>query len=512
MSVSGFLDGGVFLGRDARTGIGLDDSLGLIARLDSMAIDQALAHHFSAVLYDFRAGNARTRELCHASGNRLLPIATININGWDPKAYPIDALRAASFHAIALHARWQSWSWRLVAAECLAEQAAAAGIALQPCIVAADEMSDAARSLCPAGGVVLFRALGRGGYNLIPEILAIADRWSKSYFDVSTITQTGGIEYLAGRIGADRLFVASGSPITLEDAPLFTFWAAELEETQRSLIAGGTLRRALGLRHAVGRVQPPAAFVKLRAMSKTDTHSHTGTWNIIEPSISEAAIRRELDRNNIKALIVNSIQSLNGDLEEGNAELARFIETDPRLFGLIVVDPMQLDRSRAEIARYKNNPKFVGLKTIQDFYEAGLKTLRLDDPAYEPLWKIAAEEKLPVMAHIPGMLEAARANPGATFICAHSTWHYRDFVGLPNVYFDIATSTSLRAECDIRGLIDAVGADRVIYSSDSQLMTTAFTLGKLASINVADDELEAIFMRNSSKAFPRLKSMMAASK
>lgn len=501
--MSGLLDGGVFLGRDARTGIGFDAAEQLLVRLDAFAIDQALAHDFSGVLYDFHTGNARTSAVCAASGGRLIPVATVNINGWDPKADPLDEL-AKDFRAIALHASWQGWSWNGTAAENLANHASAAAIALQPTIFAADEMAAAARTLCPSGATVLFRTLGRGGYNLIPEILAIAQKWPNAYFDVSTITQTGGIAYLADRIGADRLYLASGSPITLEGAPLFTFWTAEINDAQRDLIAGRTLRRALGLGGETSAVRPPPSFEKLSCWPKCDTHSHTGTWNIIEPSISEAAIRGELDRNAIRVLVVNSIEALNGDLEAGNAGVAHFVETDPRLFGLIVIDPTQPERSLAEVDRYQGNGRFLGLKSIQDFYQRNMKPMRLDDAAYAPLLRRGAAEKLPIMAHIPGMPEAARANPDAVFICAHSTWRYRDFAGLKNVYYDIATSTSLRSECNLRGLIDAVGVDRVIYSSDSQLMTTAFTLGKLASIPVIDSELEKILMRNAFSAFPRL--------
>ncbi|HEY8274073.1 MAG TPA: amidohydrolase family protein [Pseudolabrys sp.] len=507
--MNGTLDGGVFLGRDARTGIGFDAVQDLLARLDAFSIDQALAHDFSGILYDCHAGNARTKEVCAASRDRLLPVATININGWDPRADPIESL-SESFRVIALHASWQGWSWSSVAVERLAAHAKAAGIALQPTIIAAGELSAAARALCPSGARVLFRMLGRGGYNFIPEYLAIAEKWPNAFFDVSTITQTGGIAYLAERIGADRLYFASGSPVTLEGAPLFTTWAADIDDRQRALIAGGTLRRVLSIGGETRVVRPAASFDKLRRLPKADTHSHTGTWNIIEPSISDKSIRNELDCNNTKALIVNSIQSLNGDLEGGNARLARFIETDPRLFGLIVIDPTRPEHSLAEIERYKGHRKFVGLKTIQDFYEKDMRPLRLDDAAYTPMWKAAAAERLPVMAHIPGMPEAARTNPNVTFICAHSTWRYRDFAGLNNVYFDIATSTNLRSECDLRGLIDTVGAGRVIFSSDSQLMTTAFTLGKLASVPLADTELEQILWRNAFLAFPRLALPAAA--
>jgi predicted TIM-barrel fold metal-dependent hydrolase len=110
----------------------------------------------------------------------------------------------------------------------------------------------------------------------------------------------------------------------------------------------------------------------------------------------------------------------------------------------------------------------------------------------------------PVMAHIPGMKEAATRFPDLHFICAHSTWDYRDLALLSNVWFDIATSTPLRDESDIAGLIEVVGAGRVLFSTDGQLINPAWTLGKLASLDLSEDDLDMIFLKNAVKAFPRL--------
>jgi predicted TIM-barrel fold metal-dependent hydrolase len=72
------------------------------------------------------------------------------------------------------------------------------------------------------------------------------------------------------------------------------------------------------------------------------------------------------------------------------------------------------------------------------------------------------------------------------------------------VWFDIATSTPLRDESDIAGLIEVVGAGRVLFSTDGQLINPAWTLGKLASLDLSEDDLDMIFLKNAVKAFPRL--------
>jgi predicted TIM-barrel fold metal-dependent hydrolase len=106
------------------------------------------------------------------------------------------------------------------------------------------------------------------------------------------------------------------------------------------------------------------------------------------------------------------------------------------------------------------------------------------------------------MAHLPGLKEAAAAHPELQFVAAHSTWRHRDLAHLPNVWFDIATSAPLVDESDIADLVDAVGTDRIVFSSDAPLIDPAFTLGKLALLDLPD--LDAILCRNALKAFPRL--------
>jgi predicted TIM-barrel fold metal-dependent hydrolase len=94
------------------------------------------------------------------------------------------------------------------------------------------------------------------------------------------------------------------------------------------------------------------------------------------------------------------------------------------------------------------------------------------------------------------------------FIAAHSTWRHRELAPLPNVWFDIATSTPLTHESDIADLIDAVGVERVLFSSDAPLMDPAFTLGKLALLDLPGDALEKIFNRNALRALPRLRDRL----
>jgi predicted TIM-barrel fold metal-dependent hydrolase len=110
------------------------------------------------------------------------------------------------------------------------------------------------------------------------------------------------------------------------------------------------------------------------------------------------------------------------------------------------------------------------------------------------------------MAHIPGMLTAAKKFPSFNFICAHSTWgRVHTLVKQKNIFFDIATSHHDAYETQLDRLVKEAGEDRILYACDAQLMHPAWTLGKIASYSFKDATLKKIFMANAMKAFPRLK-------
>ena len=196
----------------------------------------------------------------------------------------------------------------------------------------------------------------------------------------------------------------------------------------------------------------------------------------------------------------HAVRALSDDLGAGNRETAAFLDVESRARGLIVVNPLQPERSKQELERWRNDSRFVGVKTIQDFYG-----LRLDADQYRPILDLLSDMPgWPIMAHLPGLKEAAAAYPTVQFVAAHSTWRHRELGESTNVWFDIATSTPGKKESDIGDLIDVVGIDRVLFSSDAPLIDPAFTIAKLASLNLPAEALDAIFADNALRAFPRL--------
>lgn len=493
------IDGGIFVGRDETTGSGADVPT-LLARLDRLGVERALALSPRAIWFDEREGNTELLQRCAESAGRLLPVAAINLLRRDPFDDSIAALAGQGFVAAALVSNVFGWSFENYAVRGVARAIGAAGLPLMLCVNDRRDLTAAAAAAREVGGPVLLRWTRGSGYTVMPDLVAIARDNANVMLDVGFATQTGAIALMAKRLGAERLFLGSGLPAAHGGAPWFLLHAAELSDVERAQIAGGNLARVLGV---PAPTQPPrcTAWEALRDRVKIDTHWHTSGWNVIEPAILFESLSRSIARHSIRLAITSSVRALSDDLIAGNDETASFLDREPRARGLVVVNPLQPERSLAELERWRHDPRFVGAKTIQDFYR-----LRLDDARYTPLLdRLGAMPGWPLMAHLPGMKEAASRHRDVVFVAAHSTWRHRELAALPNVWFDIATSTPLIAETDIRDLIDAVGPGRVLFSSDAPLMDPAWTLGKLAGLDLAEADLERIFAHNALEAFPRLR-------
>jgi predicted TIM-barrel fold metal-dependent hydrolase len=494
------IDGGVFLGCDETSGRGWPLER-IVSTLDRLDVAQALAVSWRAVWFNAAEGNASTLAAATAADGRLLPMAVINLFGYDPHAGIVARLRQSGFSAIALFPGLLGWSLGRTVFRTLAREAANQKVAMQLCLREPGDLNQVANVLSQINAPTMVRWMRGSGYANVPDLLAVAADCPSAVFDVGTLTQRGAIDYIVERIGADRLFIASGVPAAHGAAPWFLYAAADLSDEARRLIGGGTLARLLGLPEPK-KAPLPRDFDTLIGRSKIDTHWHTSSWNIIEPRNSFSDLSAAIERYHLQFVITSSIRALSDDLVAGNEETLRFLDSEPHARGLIVVNPLKLELSITEIEKYKEDSRFVGIKTIQDFYG-----LRLDSPLYRPILDhLIKYSDLPFMAHLPGMKEAAEEYPTVQFIAAHSTWRHRELAHLPNVWFDIATSTPLVNESDIADLIEAVSPQRILFSSDAPLMDVAFTLGKLALIDLPDRDLQDIFIGNATRAFQRLGS------
>ncbi|RCK33564.1 amidohydrolase family protein [Thalassospira xiamenensis] len=499
------IDAFAMFDRDPRTNISITPNV-LKKKLSLHLVEHALVCSLQAVFDGHRVGNSRTLSVCQASDGFFLPAASVNPLSYEGGEAEFRKLREEGFRALALFPHLQHWSWRAMSAERVVNDAADADLPIVANVGNSEEFSSACKVLGQIGKKSLIRYSGRGAYSIVSELIEAANRFPALLFDVGCMAQSGIIEHLAKVLGADRLCIASGAPLNFEAAAFFSLAASRLDNNKRIEIESANICRVLSL--CVPEHPTPVSdiYLKMKNMPKIDTHWHTGSWQLVEPRTSFECVSEDLTEFNIQYSCSSSILALNWDIEAGNQETLNLMDQDDRVCGLIVVDPWKPETSLEQIGEYSQNPRFVGLKTIQDFY-LDREPLGLDHTSYSPILEWANANGWPIMAHLPGMFEAAQRYPNALFVAAHSTWRFDKLANLQNVYFDIATSSSRRSDADFQGLVDSVGDDRVIFSSDSQLMSPAWTLGKLASSGLEWSVITKILSENAMRAFPRLASL-----
>jgi len=491
------MDGGSFFGTDRASGRRMPPDE-LKRRLRRCGATRALVASITALQYEAGQGNAETLRLC-AEDPSFVPMAVAA-----PMAYlgDIGPLRAQGFRAVGVFPHWPGHGGDFddLALRHIAEAAIAQNLPLFLGLSQRTDFAKVARNLAPTGARLALRWMRGSGYAALAEAMAVARACPNVLIDAGMAPQTGGVELLVRTFGADRLFIAANAPYAYEACPYFLVQSARIAEADRQMILDGTLAHLLDL--PAEKQAPPTGYAELIAAPKIDTLYNIGSFDTIEPEADDASVAESVGRFHTEIAILSSMRAIFDDMEAGNMETAAFLDRCPEARGLIAVNPMATDASHAEIDRYAGDPRFIGVKTIQDDAHG----LGLDDARYAPiLERIGRMPGWTVMAHPTGLGAAARRHPRITFVSEHGTWRHKENADIPNMMFDLCTSTPLVAQTDIPDLIGRVGVERVLYASDAPLMSPAFTLGKLASLELEPGHLRAILRDNALRAFPRLR-------
>lgn len=496
------MDAGTFVGHQRRSGLTYSAE-DVLRRLRRCGVTRALVASFTAWQYDSEEGNRLTLEICTGSGGRLFPLGVVNPASYVGRRRPLHELAERGFKMVALLKQEVESGLDEFSVHDIIEEAGEAGLAVQVGITCREEIGQIGRSIRGMSTPVLIRCMERRPYAFLTEALALAQDAPNVMLDVSFGIQSGGVELLVESIGANRLFVASNAPLSYEACPYFQVLTAELSAEQRAAILDRNVERLLGL--APEETVFPQGMIDLVRRPKVDTLIHTGSCNVLNLKTGFSGISAEMSRVHTDVFVFSSLRGIFDNIVEGALETERYLDAEPRARSLVVVDPLRPEETLRQVARYRDDPRFVGLKMIQD----DGYNMSLADERFEPI--LASIRDIPdwsILAHPTGLRDAAIKFPALRFVCEHSTWIYKTLHGLENVYFDISTSTALRGETDIAGLIDLVGSDRVLYASDAPLMASAFTLGKLWSLELDDEVLDKVLYANAFRAFPRLRNAL----
>lgn len=458
-----------------------------------------------AIYDDMFLGNEETLQLAKRRPS-LVPLAVINPLHFDSTStYAVQAKRAG-FKGFLFASPLQYWTHAQFNFSASLRALAKVQLPIQIIVGSATELGSLAPSFEELKVPILIRQLKGNGYTFLTDTIALAKKYRNLYFDVGNLVSNGAIAYLAKSIGVQRLYFASNAPLNISDCAHGIIEAVpDLTEAERLQILFGTLGKIFKVSRPQQKFHLSSRWTDEIRAPKIDTHWHSDGWDILEPAKGLEKAIPYLNAFGYRAVCVSSIRALNYDLQAGNETTFEALKVDPRFYAYVVVDPLQEDLSLRLLEKFKNHERMVGIKTIQDYYD-----LTLHHSRYDRIFDWAEKNDYPVMAHLPGLKEAALKFPKVKFIAAHVTWDrlpkLLDSSGkLPsNIWCDIATSHSSQAATNLPELIRHVGIGRILFSVDGPLMSPAWTIGKILAADLSSGERQSLYLQNAQKLLRKI--------
>ncbi|MDF2670334.1 MAG: hypothetical protein K0R67_2640 [Paenibacillus sp.] len=358
------------------------------------------------------------------------------------------------------------------------------------------------------------------------RLFPIMDEFEKLCIEFSALQSNAIIETAYERYGASRLFFGSGMPRKSPGAARALIDYAQIPEAAKKLIAGGNLAALLG-------INPPAAQApdqdEITAQASRglpieipvyDSHTHliedgggTGSgYPMLRGDIdSMISMYRLLG---IRRMSIAPWAGINGgDSEAGNEIAVQAISKYPdEVEGYAVIDPNYVSDVEAEARKWHQEKRFKGMKPY--YY---LSHIPYTDPIYEPWWKLGNELCLYALVdpagqsdsvYISQIEELARLYPNVAIFMDHGARSFEIAVlyaktakAYPNVYLQLTyTTVTLGA---IEYLVREVGADKVLFGTDSPMRDPRPQVGWLVYANLSLDEKIAVFGGNMKRIWDR---------
>lgn len=275
-----------------------------------------------------------------------------------------------------------------------------------------------------------------------------------------------------------------------------------MSDEERALILHGNAERLFRLDPPPAPVEPARVRHYTGKIIDVHAHLHADSYRFPIRASGLATALADCDHYRIETMIASSSVGIFYDMEAGNVEIRALIEDTPRFRGYVVVNANYLERSCAEMDRYYQHPSFVGAKIHCEYSQqpTGGEPMRA-------LFAEIAKRGRPVKIHNDGpgwqyaIRDLARAHPQLPIIVAHGGPRGTGAIvaECPNVYLEFCSSRAVRGV--IPDALAAVGAGRLLYGSDQDLLHPGFVLGTYHDAGLAPDVEERVMYSNAKRLF-----------
>jgi predicted TIM-barrel fold metal-dependent hydrolase len=333
---------------------------------------------------------------------------------------------------------------------------------------------------------------------------------SNLYLETSYYQVHQGLSEIANRFGKERLLFGTGLPVRAPGPPLTQLRYDFLTDEQREAMGGGNLRRLLSQAHGgagwtdTGAEAPPSTAIDLPPHPIIDAHAHLGQWFGTYIHAGEAdGLVRNMDRLNIRATAIIAFDAIAQDMRGGNDRVAAAMRAYPgRFLGYATVDPNEPEAMVGELERCFEQLGFHAIK-----FHCDTHGYPADGENYRPALEFANAHGLAVLIHGRITEEMLKRYPHAQFLSAHvggwdgrSPNHAVELAKIyPNIYCELCSSVCYNGVME--KLVEEVGADRIVYGSDTPLMDAGYQLGRVLGAKIDAEDKEKILYRNALRLF-----------
>lgn len=234
-----------------------------------------------------------------------------------------------------------------------------------------------------------------------------------------------------------------------------------------------------------------------------DMHGHLGSYSFTIPDRSNKSVVASMDRLGISKILCSHLLCMSRDAEYGNAKILEAMQEFPnRILGYVSVSPYEPEVVAKNVGHWISEG-FSGLKlhNANGFSYA--------DPAYLPAYEIANAQRLPVLYHTWGnnkefneIMQVTEKYPDLPILLAHTgSANESAYIEMarkfPNIYLELALSSAPLGLVD--RLVQAVGAEKVVWGSDVNFINQAQQLGKVIGAMISEADKAKILGGNAAK-------------
>lgn len=252
-----------------------------------------------------------------------------------------------------------------------------------------------------------------------------------------------------------------------------------------------------------------------------DVHAHYGNYDRGKPDIvnefmmgDARVVADRARRANIRLTIVSPLEALlprgRGNAVSGNRNAARTVAETPGLLQYVVIDPREPETYRQAEAMLQL-PSCVGIKIHPEEHVYPINEFG------EAIFEFAAKHKAVVLSHssernslAADLVDWANRFPEMKLILAHigCGWdndYTHQVRGVQqsrhgNVFADTSSARSITPNL-IEWAVREVGADRVLFGTDTPLYHTAMQRARIDHAELSDDDKRLILRDNAIRLF-----------